>query len=258
MYLLIVNHQATTTRPLEQAFCLEKTDGRADAVQHQSEEEGNDVILDVGEIVEMGMRLGIVKSVLKPVKFIQDMPWEKISNLLGLKMGNEHDKYNHPTLEEITIPSVSHLSKFAGVKFSHRAGSIGDMKFVQGESTLHIPIITLNANSEVVLRNLVAYELALSSSTGKLAQYVDFMCGIVDTAEDAQLLREKGIIKGDLSNEEIADLFNSMNRLTAKARKKTVDEIKEYYNKRPKLRSTIISLRSGSMVVHNSLVESGS
>ncbi|KAK2995977.1 hypothetical protein RJ640_001885 [Escallonia rubra] len=179
------------------------------------------------------MHLAIVKSVIKPVKVIEDMPWEKISNLLGLKMRNEHDKENHPTVEEITIPSVSRLSKFAGVKFSATDGGIGDMKFVQGEATLYLPIITLNANSEVVLRNLVAYEVALSNSTGKLAQYVDFMCGIVDTAEDAQLPREKGIIKGDLSNEEIADLFNGMNRLSAKARDKTVDEINEYYNKRP-------------------------
>ncbi|KAK3026553.1 hypothetical protein RJ639_041139 [Escallonia herrerae] len=233
MYFLIVNHQATTTRPQEQAICLEKTDGRADAVQHQYEEEENDLILNVGDIVEMGMRLGIVKSVFKPVKVIEDMPWEKISNLLGLKTGNEHDKENRPTVEEITIPSVSHLFKFAGVKFSHTTGGIGDIKFVQGEATLYLPIITLNANSEVVLRNLVAYEVALSNSTGKLAQYLDFICGIVDTAEDAQLLREKGIIKGDLSNEEIADLFNGINRLSAKARNKTVDEINEYYNKRP-------------------------
>ncbi|KAK3026559.1 hypothetical protein RJ639_041145 [Escallonia herrerae] len=199
-----VNHQATTTQPQEQAFCLEKIDGLADSVQHQSEEEGNDVILNVGEIVET-----------------------------RLKMRNVHDKENHPTVEEKTIPSVSHLSKFAGVKFSATDGGIGDMKFVQGEATLFLPIITLNANSEVVLRNLVAYEVALSNSTGKLAQYADFMCGIVDTAEDAQLLREKGIIKGDLSNEEIADLFNGMNRLSAKERDKTVDEINEYYNKRP-------------------------
>ncbi|KAK3024219.1 hypothetical protein RJ639_044688 [Escallonia herrerae] len=237
MYFLIVNHQATTTQAQEQAFCLEKTDERADAGQHQSEEEGNDLILNVGEIVEMGMRLGIVKSVFKPVSVIQDMPWEKISNLLGLKMGNEHGKDNHPTVDEITIPPVSHLSKFAGVKFSHTIGGIGDMKFVQGEATLYLPIIILNANSEVVLRNLVAYEVALSDSTGELAQYVDFMCGIVDTAEDAQLLREKGIIKGDLSNEEIADLFNGMNRLRAKARNKTVDDINEYYNKRPMVNS---------------------
>ncbi|KAK2995976.1 hypothetical protein RJ640_001884 [Escallonia rubra] len=235
MYHLIVNHQATPTRPQEQVLGLEKTDGRADAEQHryQSEEEANDLILNVGEILEMGMRLGIGKKVLKPIKVIQEMPWEKISNLLGLKMVNEHDKDNHPIVEEITIPSVSHLSQFAGVKFSHTIGGIGDMKFVQEEATLYLPIITLNANSEVVLRNLVAYEVALSDSTGKLAQYVDFMSGIVDTAEDAQLLREKGIIKGDLSNEEIADLFNGMNRLSAKARNKTVDEINEYYNKRP-------------------------
>ncbi|KAK3024222.1 hypothetical protein RJ639_044691 [Escallonia herrerae] len=233
MYFLIVNHQVTPTRPQEQVLGLEKTDGRTDAEQHQSEEDTNDLILNVGEIVEMGMHLGIGKKVLKPIKVIQEMPWEKISNLLGLKMGNEHDKDNHPIVEEITIPSVSHLSKFAGVKFIHTVGGIGDTKFVHEGATLYLPIITLNANSEVLLRNLVAYEVALSNSTGKLAQYVDFMCGIVDTAEDAQLLREKGIIKGDLNNQEIADLFNGMNRMSAKARNKTVDEINEYYNERP-------------------------
>ncbi|KAK3024217.1 hypothetical protein RJ639_044686 [Escallonia herrerae] len=233
MYHLIVNHQATPTRPQEQVLGLEKTDGQADEEKHQSEKEANDLILNVGEIVEMGMRLGIGKKVLKPIKVIQEMPWDKISNLLGIEMANEHDNDNHPIVEEITIPSVSHLSKFAGVKFSHTIGGIGDMKFIQEEATLYLPIITLNANSEVVLRNLVAYEVALSDSTGKLAQYVDFMSGIVDTSEDAQSFREKGIIKGDLTNEEIADLFNGMNRLSGKARNKTVDEINEYYNKRP-------------------------
>ncbi|KAM7473002.1 hypothetical protein LguiA_011185 [Lonicera macranthoides] len=160
------------------------------------------------------------------------MPWDKISILLGRKNDEQDD--NAPQVQEILIPSVTRLSKFGGINFRHTDGGIRDVKFVEEEATLYLPVITLNANSEVLLRNLVAYEHATSDSTLELAQYVDMMCGIIDTAEDARLLREKGIIKGTLSNEEIADLFNGINKSSNEnTSNKIIEKISNYYSKKP-------------------------
>ncbi|WVZ50626.1 hypothetical protein U9M48_001864, partial [Paspalum notatum var. saurae] len=75
---------------------------------------------------------------------------------------------------------------------------------------LHLPVIGVDVNSEVVLLNLVAYE-AEASSGGPLvlARYVELMNGIVD----ARLLRECGVILNHLkSDREVAELWNGMTR----------------------------------------------
>ncbi|KAK9923035.1 hypothetical protein M0R45_031470 [Rubus argutus] len=49
----------------------------------------------------------------------------------------------------------------------------------------------LDGNTEVVLRNLVAYEASTVSGPLVLARYTELMNGIIDTKEDVKLLREK-------------------------------------------------------------------
>ncbi|KAM7473004.1 hypothetical protein LguiA_011187 [Lonicera macranthoides] len=223
MYLLIMNRRAT--KPV---LCREATQ-KEDPGPEPAQE---DFIVDVGDIIEVGMTLGTIgKTILKPVQVVVNLPWDKISNLLGLK--NEKEDNNSPRVEEISIPSVTRLSKVGGINFSHTVGGIRDVEFIEEEARLYLPVITLNGNSEVLLRNLVAYEHATSDSTLELAQYVDMMCGIIDTVEDVKLLRDRGIIKGNLSNEKIVDLFNGMNKSSGNTSNKIIEKINDYYSKKP-------------------------
>ncbi|XP_059637844.1 putative UPF0481 protein At3g02645 isoform X2 [Cornus florida] len=154
-----------------------------------------------------------------------DFGLNTISEDNKVDINKEDSKTTSTTAEEIKIPSVSQLINNAGLKFSclKDKGGIRDIKFDEKEVTLYLPLITLDVNSEVILRNLVAYEASSSMSgiTLELAQYVDLMCGIIDTAEDARLLREKKIIKGHLRDAEVADIFNGIPKSMGKPDEKS-------------------------------------
>lgn len=79
----------------------------------------------------------------------------------------------------------------------------------------------------MILRNLVAYEAATAGleSALELAEYVDFMCGIVDTTKDVNILKKANIIKdgSSLNDEEIAELFNGITKTSGKFNKKKSD-----------------------------------
>ncbi|KAM7508290.1 hypothetical protein LguiA_018743 [Lonicera macranthoides] len=229
MYHLIVNNSVTKIVP-NSTKAPEKVAPKNDFVKQ-------DLFGNIGEIVETGMQFRILRKFLKPLQVIINMPWEKVGTLLGLtKLENE----NNPLIQEISIPSVSKLSKICGINFKHTIGGIRDIKFLEEEATLYLPVITLNSNSEVILRNLVAYEAATLDSTLELGGYVDLMCGIIDSAEDVKLLREKKIIKSNLSNEKIADLFNGMNKSNGSEGSKIVEKINEYYNKKPVIKAYLL------------------
>ncbi|KAI3775407.1 hypothetical protein L1987_49983 [Smallanthus sonchifolius] len=151
--------------------------------------------------------------------------------------------------DEIKVPSVSELRKTAGVEFrlSPENEGIRNIKFVQGKvKYCYLPMIALNTDSEVVLRNLVAYEklMAKKSFMGgyglELTEYVDFMCGIIDTAKDVKLLREQKIIQGDVSDEEIVKLFNGIGKSRLKMSvetelRKTVAQLNMIYESTPRV-----------------------
>nr|GEW32695.1 putative UPF0481 protein At3g02645 [Tanacetum cinerariifolium] len=98
-------------------------------------------------------------------------------------------------LTEIEIPLVTSLSKYGRINFNLTNGGIRNTRFVATEATFYLPVITLETYSEVVLRNLVAYEVSTSSSIMELAQYVDLMSGIIDKEEDVNLLKDRFMAK---------------------------------------------------------------
>ncbi|TVU15191.1 hypothetical protein EJB05_38698, partial [Eragrostis curvula] len=139
-----------------------------------------------------------------------------------------------PLLEEIAVPSVTELA-YAGVKFCPTVGDLSMIDFSSESVTLHLPVIGVDVNSEVVLRNLVAYEASVGTGALKLARYVELMNGIIDTQEDAQLLRECGIILNHLkSDQEVAELWNGMTRSVRLTRvpalDKVIDDLNKHYN----------------------------
>ncbi|MFS8000437.1 hypothetical protein Hanom_Chr12g01178301 [Helianthus anomalus] len=109
------------------------------------------------------------------------------------KSNDESGESKTPKIEEITIPSVTEMAK-AGFLFSPVNGGISDISFDVKTCTLYLPVVELDVNTEVYLRNLVAYEACIAAGPLVMARYAELMNGIIDTEEDAKYLRERGIV----------------------------------------------------------------
>nr|XP_043615340.1 putative UPF0481 protein At3g02645 [Erigeron canadensis] len=188
----------------------------------------------------------------KPMALLMKLPWKIISNLPILKLmkepmermlerfkGEEEEKSQEdggepkaPTIEEITIPSVTDMAN-AGILFSPVNGGISDISFDHITSTLYLPVVDLDVNTEVLLRNLVAYEACVAAGPLVVARYTELMNGIIDTEEDAKFLRERGIVLNHLkSDKEVADLWNGMSKSVKLTKVPNMDKVIEDVNKR--------------------------
>ncbi|CAL4931818.1 unnamed protein product [Urochloa decumbens] len=141
------------------------------------------------------------------------------------------NKSTSPLLEEIAVPSVTELA-YTGVRFCPTVGDLSMIEFCSATATLHLPVIGVDVNSEVVLRNLVAYEAASAAGPLVLARYVELMNGIVDTEEDARLLRKSGVVLNHLkSDREVAELWNGMTRSVRLTRVPALDMVIDDLNR---------------------------
>ncbi|KAK3005641.1 hypothetical protein RJ639_017532 [Escallonia herrerae] len=199
----------------------------------------------------------------KPVKLVVKLPWTIVSNLPGVRLFKQpienmfsQDKEEvkpekegsssnsnvtkPPLIEEISVPSVTQLSE-AGVLFLPTDGVISTIRFDSRTFTVYLPTVSLDVNTEVILRNLVAYEACNASGPLVFTRYTELMNGIIDTEEDAKFLRERGIILNRLkSDKEVANLWNGMNkslRLTkVPSLDKVIEDVNKYYNSRWKVK----------------------
>ncbi|XP_022959754.1 putative UPF0481 protein At3g02645 [Cucurbita moschata] len=204
----------------------------------------------------------------RPLQVIFKLPWTIISKLPGIGIllkplehlcslitGKEEDdddapeegssgthwKDKLPLLEEISIPSVSELTN-SGVRFSPGDG-ISAVAFDTKAAKFCLPTITLDVNSEVVLRNLVAYEASKPSGGSVFTRFIDLMNGIIDTDEDVELLTAAGIIRNHLkSNAEVTKLWNGMSK-SIKSTKvpfldKAIEDVNKYYSSRWKVKAS--------------------
>ncbi|KAF2301451.1 hypothetical protein GH714_024361 [Hevea brasiliensis] len=207
----------------------------------------------------------LLKRILfsRPVKLALKLPWTILSNVPGFSIlkqpvqylffaqekqevkaeseGGSNNEVNKPPLvEQITIPCVAELSK-SGVRFLPTTSNISSISFDATTVTFYLPIVSLDVNTEVVLRNLVAYEASNASGPLVFTRYTELMNGIIDTEEDVKLLREKGIILNHLKSDgEVADLWNGMSksiRLTkVPILDKAIEDVNKYYNGRWKIK----------------------
>ncbi|XP_027333307.1 putative UPF0481 protein At3g02645 [Abrus precatorius] len=137
-------------------------------------------------------------------------------------------------VEEIAIPSVEELSKI-GVKFCPTRGGLNTIKFDMSSAMFHLPVIHLNHNSEVVLRNLVAYEACIAPEGMVFTRYTELMNGIIDTEEDVRILRESGVLVNRLkSDKEVASMWNGMTTSVTVTKvpflDKAIDNVNAYYD----------------------------
>ncbi|KAI3727167.1 hypothetical protein L1987_66977 [Smallanthus sonchifolius] len=194
----------------------------------------------------------ILKKIIfgKPVTVVMKLPWKILSSLPILKLmkepienmlenfrgeGGDEAKddtgeQTTPTIEEITIPSVIEMAK-AGIRFSPVNGGISDISFDVETRTLYLPVVELDMNTEVYLRNLVAYEACVAAGPLVVARYTELMNGIVDTEEDAEFLRKRGIVVNHLkSDKEVADLWNGMSKSVKLTKVEKMDKVIEDVN----------------------------
>ncbi|GLT79163.1 hypothetical protein SLA2020_506600 [Shorea laevis] len=107
------------------------------------------------------------------------------------------------------IRSATELSE-AGVMFQRNSGVLFDIKFQNG--VFSIPILTINDDTESILRNLVAYEQCYEGISLKwFTGYITFMDCLINTANDVELLCGRGVLDNWLGdNEAVATMFNRL------------------------------------------------
>ncbi|XP_028067648.1 putative UPF0481 protein At3g02645 [Camellia sinensis] len=190
------------------------------------------------------LNVGFVSKITKPIQNILGVSSKIVSSVPGISFLSSKkkedikpedeassDEKKTPKVEEIMIPSVSML-RFAGVEFCSSNGGLATIKFNKYTKKFHLPVIILNVNSEVVMRNLVAYEASTASESLVFARYMELMNGIIDTAEDAKMLRENKIIINSLkSDADVAELFNGMSKSVRLTNVPYIDKAIEDVNK---------------------------
>ncbi|KAL4564075.1 hypothetical protein LXL04_028125 [Taraxacum kok-saghyz] len=167
----------------------------------------------------------------QPILLVLKLPWDKIEDLIKKILGQT------PVVLEVDIPSVSLLTRVAKIEFSTTIGGIRDIIFDEEKLTFSLPVLDLKSDSEVILRNLVVYEELLfkngTTTNIDFAEYVDFMCGIVDGVKDVKILREKNVIVGNMEDEEVF----SMRLLNRKSKlKKTIEKVNNHYGSIPRVK----------------------
>ncbi|XP_042494983.1 uncharacterized protein LOC122074194 [Macadamia integrifolia] len=109
------------------------------------------------------------------------------------------------------IRCATELDK-ASVKFRKNKNptSLTKIKFNNDTGVLTIPGIMIDHGTEIILRNLVAYEQFIDDYS-KITEYAAFMDGLIDSREDVDLLQKNGIIESMLGDPtEVSRLFKNL------------------------------------------------
>ncbi|MCH92456.1 putative UPF0481 protein, partial [Trifolium medium] len=74
-----------------------------------------------------------------------------------------------------------------------------------------------------------------------ITRYTELMNGIIDTEDDAKILREKGIILNHLkSDQEVANMWNGMSKSLRLSRvpflDKTIEDVNKFYHNALKIK----------------------
>ncbi|KAJ6346680.1 hypothetical protein OIU76_003378 [Salix suchowensis] len=208
-------------------------------------------------VVPLQFLIRILKS--KAVKAAVTLPWKLIKMICHLKPTSEITNLvstaetvaeeiesvsglNDASLliEELSIPSATKLSGI-GVKFIPTKGGLKTIRFDKPRGAFYLPVVNLDDNSEVLLRNLVAYEASLAPECTVFTRYVELMSGILDKKEDVKILRDSGIVLNRLkSDEEAANLWHGITKCMKLTKvpilDKAIEEANSYYSNYWKVR----------------------
>lgn len=208
-------------------------------------EDPNDDIISLTLLFVKGMFLNLSA----PVGSLQI---KKIDHLFGLihdvwvlpfvktiPQGNTGKNNQASAVEWDNINSASGLRE-AGIKFKKAKDytSLMDIKFVGG--VLRIPQLNIYYETESQFRNLVAYEQYLPDGEPRfVSDYTFFLHCLINTPDDVELLRRRGIIGNCLGNdEEVSLMFNRLGKSILTSSKfsysQTFADVNRHYRRRTK------------------------
>ncbi|XP_027088491.1 putative UPF0481 protein At3g02645 [Coffea arabica] len=122
-----------------------------------------------------------------------------------MKQASALDKV-HSVSELYNIPKLTFHALPVGCGF-------GNIVFDKIKKVVYLPMMTLHANSEVILRNLLAFEAAYKDARqGPQSEVRDHMCAIIKTEKDVQLLKDAKVIETQLKDEDVVKLFKSIKK----------------------------------------------
>ncbi|XP_059064924.1 putative UPF0481 protein At3g02645, partial [Cryptomeria japonica] len=108
---------------------------------------------------------------------------------------------------------------------------ISHIKFEESDYILYLPEFKVDNRSEVILRNLIALEICSQDEEKPITRYAILMNDLINTSGDVGILRREGIITSKLgSDDEIAQLWNSMITSTEMPRYDPIDKVAESIN----------------------------
>ncbi|GLJ40841.1 hypothetical protein SUGI_0844720 [Cryptomeria japonica] len=108
------------------------------------------------------------------------------------------------------FPSATVLSE-VGIKFApYDSGDLREISFKRNTRTFSLPKIIINDSTEVLLRNLVAWELYSKTSEKPRTRYTYLMDRLIDTERDVAVLKRCGVLNSHMgSDAEVAHMWNS-------------------------------------------------
>ncbi|KAL9349193.1 hypothetical protein Peur_056448 [Populus x canadensis] len=127
--------------------------------------------------------------------------------------------YHRPTeqkqfgeLEVLTAPSVKELHQ-AGVKFVLSSSkNLLDIKFDRNKGRLEIPRLQLEDRTEIIIRNMQAFEQCHGMKYHYVCDYICLMGLFLGASKDVEILVENRVIENWLpSDEEVVKLFDNLN-----------------------------------------------
>ena len=122
------------------------------------------------------------------------------------------EQQQHEELEVLTAPSVKELHQ-AGVKFVLSSSkNLLDIKFDRNKGRLEFPRLQLEDGTEIIIRNMQAFEQCHGLGSGYVGDYICLMGLFLGASKDVEILVENRIIDNWLlSKEEVVKLFHSLN-----------------------------------------------
>ncbi|KAJ6934654.1 hypothetical protein NC651_009603 [Populus alba x Populus x berolinensis] len=154
-------------------------------------------------------------------------PWPAVGDILGKVDFSEvkhlvdfltiyhrqTEQQPNEELEVLTAPSAKELHQ-AGVKFVLSSSkNLLDIKFDRSKGRLEMPRLKLEDRTEIIIRNLQAFEQCHRLKPSYVGDYIFLMGLFVRASKDVGILVENRIVDNWLSSsEEVVELFNNLKK----------------------------------------------
>jgi hypothetical protein len=141
-------------------------------------------------------------------------------------------------LETPTAPSVAELHR-AGIKFKLGSSkNLLDIKFDENEGTLEIPRLRIGQRTEILFRNLQAFEQCNNGRNKYVRDYIAMLSFLVTSSKDVEILVKYEILRNSLDdNDAVSILFRNLSKENVINANHfyfsgVVEDLNKYYGKR--------------------------